>query len=347
MPMRFLRALDAPASAEPVSAGAREPRSGRPPMDRPGVNQSQFPGFAPLPPPAPAMPPQYGVPVASALPPSLRNAPLTRAERKALRRAWREGGSSRSGSSPRGGRGSGISQHAGTLRRHNALSVGTQRRHVATLFLGDLPRPRIGVDHLHGGGRLWSHSGVSPREVFRPLPEIPSMRLSSSTGEGAFPGAVPERVPSASSLASATVLAGPFGAVVRRAAFDRDRVHRRSLLVSIDTSASRCPMPKRRRKGLARSGRSARSGTPPHERRVPALPAQALADRRSALTAQMDRASIMLQTLCISISSASECPMPARAQTEWLGHPTGQRAVPRHRVPAGCADDSGDGRSPR
>jgi serine/threonine-protein kinase len=295
----FLRALDAPVGPEPVAAfGASQGTPVAPPIGRPPSNQSPFPGFAPLPPPAPAMPPPYGGPVAPAMPPSLRNTPLTRAERKALRRAWRDG----EPVDPAQAREAAIRMFRGTLVRCggtmlflSALSVVTSPHFFWAIF----PDLGLGLTVFMAGGRLWSHNGVSPREVFRPLPE-PSMHLPSGTGEGGAFGGVPERVPSASSLASATVLGGPFGTVVRRAALDRDRVH--DIIAGLDRrEREQVPNAEATAKGLA-SQVGALAGAL-HRIDVESPPSQrtALADRRSALAAQMDRASIMLQTLYLDL----------------------------------------------
>ncbi len=296
----FLRALDAPAGADPVAAfGASQGTPVAPPIGRPPSNQSPFPGFAPLPPPAPpAMPPAYGGPVAPALPPSLRNTPLTRAERKALRRAWRDG----EAVDPAQAREAGIRMFRGTLVRCGGMMLFLSALSVVTsphFFWAIFPDLGLGLTVFMAGGRLWSHNGVSPREVFRPLPE-PSMRLPSGTGEGGVLGGVPERVPSASSLASATVLEGPFGAVVRRAALDRDRVH--DIIAGLDRrEREQVPNAEATAKGLASQVGTLAGAL--HRIDVESPPSQrtALADRRSALAAQMDRASIMLQTLYLDL----------------------------------------------
>jgi serine/threonine-protein kinase len=151
-------------------------------------------------------------------------------------------------------------------------------------------------------GGLWKDH-ISLRDVFTPPSPAPAATpLQSAVGTPPAVGAasVPETVPSASSLATPAVLAGPFGAVVRRAALDRDRIH--DIVTGLDKrDREQVPNAEATAKGLA--GQVGALAAALHRIDVDTPPAQraALANHREELANQLDRASIMLQTLYLDL----------------------------------------------
>ena len=117
---------------------------------------------------------------------------------------------------------------------------------------------------------------------------------------GAPPGGIAGVSPNAAALAPAGVFAGPYGAAVARAALDRDRI--RELVSHLDRrDLTLVPNAAPTADGLADQVGALAGAlhridveTPPEQRPV-------LAERRAALAAQMDRASLLLQTLYLDL----------------------------------------------
>jgi len=301
----FLRALDAPDGAlEPLSAAASAAPD--PPPSAPS-RASPGPQFAPpLPraePPLPYAPPSapqfvYGAPVPLPLPPALPGT-LSRAERRELKRGRREEKKILA-TDPREVkirkfRGIFVSS-GGTMIFLSLLSLVTSPHFFWAIF----PDLGLGLALFTAAGMLWK-DGIKMREVFGEQPRFPTSGAEPYlSGGGPHLYTAADGMPSAVSLAPPSVLAGPFGAVVRRAALDRDRVH--DIIAGLDRrERSEVPNADATAKGLAEQVGALAAAL--HRIDVETPPAQrdALADRRSAMASQMDRASILLQTLYLDL----------------------------------------------
>ncbi len=291
----FLKALDAPESPAPAT-GQDFARTSSAQQSVAQAAAAQ-PPFAPLPPAAAfaATPPQYGVPVPGPLPIAAPPARLTRDQRKALKQA-RKAEEELEPLDPRQRkiqrfRGVLVST-GGSMLFLSALSVVTSPHEFWAIY----PDLGLGLTIFLAYGSLWKDH-ISLREVFRPPPARPPSISFHGPG-GAAQG--PESVPSASSLTPPEVLAGPFGTVVRRAALDRDRIH--DIVGGLDRrDREQVPNAEATAKGLA--GQVGALAAALHRIDVDTPPAQraALANHRAELANQLDRASIMLQTLYLDL----------------------------------------------
>jgi len=209
-----------------------------------------------------------------------------------------------------------VVQAGGTILFLSALSLATSPHFFWAIF----PDLGIGLGLWRAAGRLWA-DGISMADVFRQTPAAPAYPPPAyptpAPALWAVPPGPPPRVApppaawapeaaasalpaSAAKLAPAQVLAGPFGGAVRRAALDRDRIH--DLVAQLDTgSRGQVPNADATAQGLAKQVGALAAAlhridvdTPPQHR-------PALAERRQALSDQLDRASILLQTLYLDL----------------------------------------------
>jgi serine/threonine protein kinase len=307
----FLRALDAPApeAVPPTSPPRGAPSPPQPfSVPSPPPYSATGPRFAP--PPTYAPPPAFTAPSAYASPPSpfgygnpgpVAPAPparLSRKERRELRRGKKEENEIHA-SDPRDVKihkfRAGAVEKVGVAIFLSLMSVVTSPHFFWAIF----PDLALGLWLFRSAGRLWA-DGITMREVFAqrrydalaPLASTPGLTPPMTSGTSF--------VPSASLLAPPSVLAGPHGGAVRRAALDRDRIH--DIVVNLDRhDRSLVPNADATAKGLAEQVGALASAmhridveTPPDQR-------LALGERRQALAAQLDRASILLQTLYLDL----------------------------------------------
>ncbi len=183
---------------------------------------------------------------------------------------------------------------AGTMVFLTALSLITSPDYFWAMW------PLLGMSFGVWGtlGRLWKH-GISIREVFSKQTSDALSR--AATGRPAVaPATAGSGSTSAARLAPPAVLDGPYGPAVRRAAVDRDRV--RELVAELDKrDQALVPNAAATADGLAEQVGALAAAlhridveTPP-EQRPP------LADHRSAISAQLERAGILLQTLYLDL----------------------------------------------
>jgi len=174
----------------------------------------------------------------------------------------------------------------------------------------------MGLGLHKAAGRLWAE-GVSMSDVFGKrarealahgvMPPTSSLYASGAApAPGYLVGAAPQDTAealanaSASRLAPPAVLAGPYGAAVRRAALDRDRIHdlvdhldaaRREMAPNARTAADR----------LADQVGGLAMALHRIDVETPAAQQPALAERRDEMVAQLDRAGLTLQTLYLDL----------------------------------------------
>jgi eukaryotic-like serine/threonine-protein kinase len=298
----FLRALDAPLTDAAASAAAPSSADASPrPFPLPASPQPATPHAPPgMPPYAPphAAPMPFAYPNAGFPAPS-PPAPLTRNDKRALKRGKKDQerifDSDPRDVKIRKFRGMVVSL-GGTMIFLSILSVVTSPHFFWAIF----PDLGMGLALFKGAGKLWA-DGISMSEVFGPRRydalTPPAMGSLSGMEPPTMGGATS---PSAALLAPAAVLAGPHGGAVRRAALDRDRIH--DLVRNLDRhDRGLVPNAEVTAKGLAEQVGAVASAlhridveTPPDQR-------LALAERRQALAAQLDRASILLQTLYLDL----------------------------------------------
>jgi hypothetical protein len=172
----------------------------------------------------------------------------------------------------------------------------------------------MGLKIHKAAGRLWA-DGVSMSDVFgkraREALAHGVMPASSSLYVGgAAPGGLPTGYPaetadalanlSAARLAPPAVLAGPYGAAVRRAALDRDRIH--DLVDHLDEARREmAPNARAAADGLADQVAGLAMALHRIEVETPAAQQPALAERRDEMVAQIDRAGLTLQTLYLDL----------------------------------------------
>jgi serine/threonine protein kinase len=303
----FLRALDAPESAAqpsaprpidppPAAPFAPPPSAYGAPPGQP-IGTPAVPGFASFPAPAPPLP--YGVPVPPPLP-VLPPGKLSREQRRELKRGTREAKKIHP-SDPRDVKirkfRALFASSGGTMIFLSALSVVTSPHFFWAIF----PDLGLGLGIFIAAGALWA-DGIRMSEVFgsqyRPPP--PSNPASYLSGIPPQILSVADAVPSAGSLAAPPVLAGPFGAAVRRAALDRDRIH--DIIIGLDRrERGEVPNADGTAKALAEQVGALASALHRIDVDAPVAQRGALAERRAALASQMDRASILLQTLYLDL----------------------------------------------
>ncbi len=182
----------------------------------------------------------------------------------------------------------------------------------------------MGLSLHKAAGRLWA-DGVSMSDVFGKrarealahgiMPPTSSLYSGGAAPPPGFPAGYPVGVASgvasqesadalanasAARLAPPAVLAGPYGAAVRRAALDRDRIH--DLVDHLDAA----------RREMAPNARTAADGLADQvgglamalhriDVETPAAQQPALAERRDEMVAQLDRAGLTLQTLYLDL----------------------------------------------
>ncbi len=297
----FLTALDAPDTAAPDLAGTSSP----PRIPGSPAAGAAPPPFAPPPPSAVFASPllQYGAPVPGPIPIGVPPAALTHRQQKALRRAGKEQlrrarkeQDELEPSDPRQRkihrfRGALVSM-GGSMLFLSALSIVTSPHEFWAIY----PDLGLGLAIFLAYGSLW-RDHISLREVFSPPSAMPTPipRQGPAGSQGAF-----DAVPSASSLAPPAVLAGPFGGVVRRAALDRDRIH--DIVVGLDKrEREQVPNAEVTAKGLASQVGALAAALHRIDVDTPPTQRSALATHRTELASQLDRASIMLQTLYLDL----------------------------------------------
>jgi serine/threonine protein kinase len=335
----FVLALDSGANGAPGAPGplradsyggmaspAPTPSRVPPPISPPWTSDPQFAArqLPPLPPPAmslPALAPPIDVRGAGDLGrhryDSLDQAvasgrQLTRSERKELRRRRRrDRDEGFLDSDPRivkirKFRGMAMS-YGGTMTFLLAINLATSPHFIWAIF----PILGMGLSLHKAAGRLWA-DGVSMSDVFgkRAREALASGTMpatSSMYAGGAAPGGVyssgslaPFADASAARLAPPAVLAGPFGAPVRRAALDRDRVH--DLVKQLDgQNLEMVPNAPAAADGLAEQVGGLAAALHRIDIDTPAEQRPALAERRAGMAAQLDRASLLLQTLYLDL----------------------------------------------
>jgi serine/threonine-protein kinase len=171
----------------------------------------------------------------------------------------------------------------------------------------------MGLSIHKAAGRLWA-DGVSMSDVFgkraREALAHGMMPPSSLYAGGAAPGVVASGYPgetadalanaSAARLAPPAVLAGPYGAAVRRAALDRDRIH--ELVDHLDeTRREMAPNARAAADGLADQVGGLAMALHRIDVEMPVAQQPALAERRDEMVAQLDRAGLTLQTLYLDL----------------------------------------------
>jgi serine/threonine-protein kinase len=171
----------------------------------------------------------------------------------------------------------------------------------------------MGLSIHKAAGRLWA-DGVSMSDVFgkraREALAHGMMPPSSLYAGGAAPGVVASGYPgetadalanaSAARLAPPAVLAGPYGAAVRRAALDRDRIH--ELVDHLDeTRREMAPNARAAADGLADQVGGLAMALHRIDVETPVAQQPALAERRDEMVAQLDRAGLTLQTLYLDL----------------------------------------------
>jgi serine/threonine protein kinase len=174
----------------------------------------------------------------------------------------------------------------------------------------------LGLGIHRAAGRLWA-DGVSMSDVFGKrarealthgvMPPTSSLYTGGAASAAEYPvGGAPQDTAdalanaSASRLAPPAVLAGPYGAAVRRAALDRDRIHdlvnhldaaRREMAPNARTAADR----------LADQVGGLAMALHRIDVETPAAQQPALSERRDEMVGQLDRAGLTLQTLYLDL----------------------------------------------
>jgi serine/threonine protein kinase len=178
----------------------------------------------------------------------------------------------------------------------------------------------MGLSLHKAAGRLWA-DGVSMSDVFGKrarealahgvMPPTSSLYAGGAAPAPGFQTGYPVGVvsqqtadalanASAARLAPPAVLAGPYGAAVRRAALDRDRIH--DLVDHLDAA----------RREMAPNARTAADGLADQvgglamalhriDVETPVAQQPALSERRDQMVAQLDRAGLTLQTLYLDL----------------------------------------------
>jgi hypothetical protein len=150
-------------------------------------------------------------------------------------------------------------------------------------------------------GRLWA-DGISPLAAFgsRAREELARGRLSSAKSNAISPAGTDAAAVSAVDLAPLSVLAGPYGGLVRRAALDRDRI--RDLVTQLSgRDLALVPNARVTADALAEQVGGLASALHGIDVETPEVQRAALADRRSTLHQQLERASLLLQTLYLDL----------------------------------------------
>jgi serine/threonine protein kinase len=203
-----------------------------------------------------------------------------------------------------------VVSYAGTMIFLAGINLLTSPSFPWCLF----PILAMGLKIHKSAGRLWAE-GVSMSDVFgkraREALAHGVMPASSSLyAGGAAPGAPPSGYPaetadalanlSAARLAPPAVLAGPYGAAVRRAALDRDRIH--DLVDHLDeTRREMAPNARAAADRLANQVAGLAMALHRIDVETPAAQQPALAERRDEMVAQIDRAGLTLQTLYLDL----------------------------------------------
>jgi hypothetical protein len=147
-------------------------------------------------------------------------------------------------------------------------------------------------------GGLWRH-GIGIGEVFSKETSEALGRASREHDTRAFGRPTPDQSP-VSRLAASNVLDGPYGPAVRRAAVDRDRV--RGLVAELDKKdQALVPNARATADGLAEQVSALAAALHRIDIETPPDQQPALAERRSALLEQLERAGILLQTLYLDL----------------------------------------------
>jgi hypothetical protein len=183
----------------------------------------------------------------------------------------------------------------GTMAFLSALSLITSPDYFWAIW----PILPMSLTLFGGFGRLWRH-GISVGEVFS---KETSEALGRAARERHMAGAFARQSPDQSQvsrLAPSSVLDGPYGAAVRRAAIDRDRI--RGLVGELDKKdQALVPNARATADGLAEQVSALAAALHRIDIETPPDQQPALADRRSALLAQLERAGILLQTLYLDL----------------------------------------------
>ena len=185
---------------------------------------------------------------------------------------------------------------SGTMAFLTALNLVTSPHFIWAIF----PILGMGLGLHKAAGKLWA-DGITMGEVF-------GKRAREALATGVLPptaGLAPgigsdAGVSSAARLAPMFVLGGPYGGAVQRAAIDRDRI--RDIVRQFDKrELSLVPNAAATADGLADQVGALAGAlhridveTPPEQR-------AAFAQRRAEMVAQMDRASMLLQTLYFDV----------------------------------------------
>ena len=194
--------------------------------------------------------------------------------------------------------------YTGTMAFLLGINLLTSPHFIWAVF----PMLGMGLSLHKAAGRLWA-DGISMGDVFgkraREALATGSMPTDASlyaAGAGAYPVdvAAARAEASAAQLAPAAVLAGPFGAAVRRASLDRDRV--RDLAKQLDGKGlDMVPNAPAAADGLADQVGGLAAALHRIDVETPIAQRPALADRRAAMAAQLDRAALLLQTLYLDL----------------------------------------------
>jgi serine/threonine-protein kinase len=134
------------------------------------------------------------------------------------------------------------------------------------------------------------------------MPSDASLYSSGAAPGTAYPPGAIDALGDASAarLAPPSVLAGPYGPAVRRAALDRDRVH--DLVAHLDTQRlEMVPNARAAADGLADQVGGLAVALHRIDIETPIAQRPALTERRDAMIAQLDRAGLLLQTLYLDL----------------------------------------------
>jgi serine/threonine-protein kinase len=199
-----------------------------------------------------------------------------------------------------------VMSYAGTATFLVAINLVTSPHFIWAIF----PVLGMGLKVHKSAGRLWAE-GISMGDVFGKrarealasgvMPATASMYAGGATPGVVYPpnGYNPIDA-SAARLAPAAVLAGPFGAQVRRAALDRDRVY--ELVKQLDgQNLEAVPNAPAAADGLAEQVGGLAAALHRIDIDTPVEQRPALAERRAAMAAQLDRAALLLQTLYLDL----------------------------------------------
>jgi serine/threonine-protein kinase len=197
--------------------------------------------------------------------------------------------------------------YGGTMLFLLGINLVTSPHFIWAVF----PLLGMGLSLHKAAGRLWA-DGVSMSDVFGKRAREALARGvmpadSSLYSAGAAPGTVypPGAIDalgdtSAARLAPPSVLAGPYGAAVRRAALDRDRVH--DLVAHLDAQRlEMVPNARAAADGLADQVGGLAVALHRIDIETPIAQRPALTERRDAMIAQLDRAGLLLQTLYLDL----------------------------------------------